>query len=95
MSKLIIEIELAEDSWFMQDGKIVVDFGQGVTLRTPAPKWVERIDKAVIQIVMEVEGHPHAQPSEAPIERVHETPTNGGLKERKDGGSSESGSGGL
>ena len=37
MSRLIIEFELSEDAAIVQDGRIAVDLGNGVTLLAKAP----------------------------------------------------------
>lgn len=58
MSRLTIEFELSEDAAILQDGKLMVDLGSGVVLVTRAPKGLERINSAVLQVVMEVEGSP-------------------------------------
>ena len=94
MSRLTIEFELSEDAAIVQDGRIAVDLGNGVTLLAKAPKGLDRIMSVVLQIVMEVEGVLYAA-EQAPVERVHETAVDGGQQEREDGSPGKSGPGGI
>lgn len=91
MSKLTIEFELSEDAAIVSGKDILVDLGHGVTLRAQAPRGLERINSVTLQVVMDVEGDLHAESGQAPVERVHETPTDGGQQEREDGGNGKSG----
>lgn len=56
MGKLTIEFELSEDAAILDGKELKVDLGSGVSLVTVAPKGLERINKVVMQIVMDVEG---------------------------------------
>lgn len=90
--KLTIEFELSEDAAVIDGDTLSVDLGSGVFLRTHAPKGLERVNSVVLQIVMDVEGKfSYDQPSQAPVERVHETSVDGGLEERQDRGPGEPG----
>ena len=88
------EFELSEDAAILADGTISVDLGSGVHFQAKAPKGLERINSIVLQLVMDVEGN-IAKSIETPIERVHQTPVDGRLEIGQDGGSSESGPGGV
>ena len=77
MSRLTIEFELSEDAAVIQDGRLSVDLGSGVSLVTQAPKGLERINSVVLQVVMECEGVLHAV-EQTSIERVHKTTVDGG-----------------
>src|SRR5215204_55993 len=94
MSRLTIEFELSEDAAVIQDGRIAVDLGNGVTLLTQAPKGLERINSVVLQVVMEVEGVLYVA-EQASVERTHETAVDGGQQIRENGGPRQLGVGGL
>jgi len=95
MSTLTIQFELPEDAAHLDGRKLSVALGEGVSLVTNLPPGIERINSIVLQVVMQVEGAFNDKLKQPPIERVHETPTNGGLEERQNGGPSELGSGGV
>ena len=57
MSQLTIQFELPEDAATQDGTNLYVRIGGG-TLKTSVPKWVERIDSCVFQLVMEVQGSP-------------------------------------
>jgi hypothetical protein len=86
MSKLILEFPLPLGAVAFTEDSIVVDLGNGVRLRSSIPEWVKAVRGAKLILEMDIEGSPpNANPGETPIERIHETPTDGGLKVRQNG----------
>lgn len=70
MGQLILEFPLDWDLITLDpDGKLRVGLGNGVILKASAPDWVERIKRAKLALIMEVEGSPpSADPGKTPVQ---------------------------
>lgn len=69
MGTLTIEFDLDEHAVILLDnGRISAALGEGVRMMTEVPKWVEGIRSAKLQLVLDVDGSPHANTERAPIE---------------------------
>lgn len=68
MSKLIIEFPLPNSSVSLKGSELHVELGNSVRLITDAPSWLKEIHTAKLQLIMEIEGSPHDEPSGSPIQ---------------------------
>lgn len=69
MSDLILEFPLPEGSVILDNGgKLSVSLGNGVRLTSTVPAWVEYVHRAKLQLIMDVDGSPHANPGSTPIQ---------------------------
>ena len=69
MSQLTLQFPLLSSDLSIDGGKLTVDLGNGVTLRTSIPDWVKDIKAGELILIMEVEGSPpDAKSRETPIE---------------------------
>jgi hypothetical protein len=67
MSQLTIEFPLSNSSVTLKGDELRVDLGNSVWLTTLAPRWLKSVQAAKLQLVMEIEGSPHDEPSRSPI----------------------------
>jgi hypothetical protein len=75
MSQVILEFPLERECAVLHADSIAVELGNGVRLTTSMPAWVKGVNKVTLQLVLEVEGSPHANSEPTPIVGVYETPT--------------------
>lgn len=60
MSTVILEYFLPDGAALIVKDSLVLDLGNGVTLRSSLPTWVKVIHKATLKIELEIEGSPDA-----------------------------------
>lgn len=76
MGQLILEFPVIARK--RDEGKLMIELGNGVRLIAEIPEWAGEINHASLQIVLHVQGSPpDGQPSTASVERVHKTSPDG------------------
>ena len=58
MSQVILEFPLDRDSVTLFTDTIAVELGNGVRLTAGIPVWIQGINSAKLQIVLDIEGSP-------------------------------------
>jgi hypothetical protein len=65
--QLIFEFPLDTAPIITSSHQVLVVLGNGVTLKTPLPKWVEGVRKGTLQLTLEVDGSPNANTIKSPV----------------------------